>query len=183
MLSSCRPHSIRKEITMPRTHAITAAFVLFVFGVVARASADQVTAWNELGAQAAVAAGQSIPVSRTLAMAQIAVHDALNAIDPRYEPYVFRGTYPGASIDAAVATAAHHALVFAIATGVTIPGFGTLAGQAAAVSLLDQRYAEALAAIPDGASKNDGIAAGAAAAAAVIALRRFDGATALVPYT
>ena len=93
---------------MPRTRAITAAFVLFVFGVVAPASADQVTAWNELGAQAAVAAGQSIPVSRTLAMAQIAVHDALNAIDPRYEPYAFRGTYPGASADAAIATAAHH---------------------------------------------------------------------------
>ena len=168
---------------MPRTRAITAAFVLFVFGVVAPASADQVTAWNELGAQAAVAAGQSIPVSRTLAMAQIAVHDALNAIDPRYEPYAFRGTYPGASADAAIATAAHHTLVFAIATGVTIPGFGSLAAQAAAVSLLDQKYAEALAAIPDGPSKNDGIAAGAAAAAAIISLRRFDGATDVVPYT
>ena len=105
-------------------------------GMVAAAD-DQVTTWNALGAQAAVMAGQTVASSRTLAIEQIAVHDALNAIDPRYQRYVFQASaLPGASADAAVAAAAHDALVGAIATGITVPGFGTLAGQAAAVALL-----------------------------------------------
>ena len=148
------------------------------------AAGDQVSAWNELGGQAALLAGQSIPASRALAIEQIAVHDALNAIDPRYRRYVFHGRAPaGTSVDAAVATAAHDALVGAIATGVTLPGFGTLAGQAAAVALLNARYAEALATIPEGPSKTNGVAIGAAAAAAILALRSTDHATDLVGYT
>jgi hypothetical protein len=63
--------------------------------------------------KAIVANGQNNIVStRTLAMVQVAVHDALNAIDRRYDGYYFEG--PGdtaASPDAAVAAAAHTVLV------------------------------------------------------------------------
>src|SRR5262245_15760200 len=90
------------------------------------AAADPVSNWNSIVSQAALAAGQSPPVvSRTLAIVQVAVHDALNAINSRYEPYAFRGNAPGASVDAAVAAAARDAAIGAIAVG-TLPfiGFG-----------------------------------------------------------
>jgi hypothetical protein len=45
-------------------------------------------------------------------MAHVAVHDALNAIDPRYHPYALSAqATPGASPEAGVATAAHTGLV------------------------------------------------------------------------
>ena len=103
---------------MIRQALFIAAVVLLGAGRTLAAAGDQVSAWNELGGQAALLAGQSIPASRALAIEQIAVHDALNAIDPRYRRYVFHGRAPaGTSVDAAVATAAHDALVGAIATG------------------------------------------------------------------
>jgi hypothetical protein len=86
-------------------------------------------------------------------------------------------------VDAAIATAAHDALVNAIATGITANGFGTLAGQSAAVALLNAKYADALSALPDGPSKTHGVAIGAAAAAAILALRSTDHALTLVGYS
>ena len=43
--------------------------------------------------------------SRTYAMAFSAAHDALNAIDRRYKPYMSDLQAPGADADAAVASA------------------------------------------------------------------------------
>jgi hypothetical protein len=117
-------------------------------------------------------------------MAQIAVHDALNAIDSRYERYAFRGTAPaGASIEAAVAAAARDALVGAIAVGpLPFVGFGNPTLQGNAVTQVNAAYATALRGIPNGSSKNDGVAVGQAAAAAIIARRSTDHATTLVTY-
>jgi hypothetical protein len=100
-------------------------------------AADPVSDWNTIAGQSTVTAGQNgIVASRTLAMAQIAVHDALNAIDSRYERYASWGTAPaGASVEAAVAAAARDALVGAIAVGpLPFVGFGnpTLQGNAVA---------------------------------------------------
>jgi hypothetical protein len=116
---------------------------------------------------------------------QVAVHDALNAIDRRFEPYAFYGEVdPEASSDAAVATAAHDALVGVIAVGpLPFPGFGSPDQQAAAVAFVDAAYAADLEMIPEGEAKTRGIAVGQAAAAAILAERREDGATTLVPYT
>ncbi len=50
-------------------------------------------------------------------------------------------------------------------------------------AILDTAYASALAAIPDGPSKTNGIAIGQGAAAAILALRSADGSTTVVPYT
>src|SRR5215470_15426288 len=112
------------------------------------AATDPVSYWNTIAIQATVTAGQgAIPASRTLAIVQIAIHDALNAIDSRYERYAFAGTAPhGAAVDAAIAAAARDALVGAIAVGLLpFPNFGTPAAQAAAVAQVDAQYVPFLA--------------------------------------
>jgi len=149
------------------------------------AAADPVSNWNAIAVQAIVTAGQNaIVASRTLAIAQVAVHDTVNAIDPRYQRYAFKGSAkPGASMDAAIAAAARDAIVGAIAVGpMPFTGFGTPALQAVAVAQVDAAYASALTAIPDGLPKSDGIAIGQAAAAAILARRSTDHATTLVTY-
>jgi hypothetical protein len=150
------------------------------------AAVDPVSNWNVIALQAAATAGESpIVQSRTLAIVQVAIHDALNTIDPRFERYVFNGSaYAGASVDAAVAAAARNALVSSIAVGVLpFPQFGTPALQAVAVAQVDAAYAAALAGIPDSLAKSDGIAVGTAAGAAIVALRSTDHATTFVAYT
>jgi PAP2 superfamily len=148
-------------------------------------AAARVAEWNVTAVDATLIAGENPTVqSRALAVIQVAVHDALNAIDRRFEPYAFYGEVdPEASSDAAVATAAHDALVGVIAVG-TLPftGFGSADQQAAAVAFVDAAYAADLEMIPEGEAKTRGIAVGQAAAA-ILAERREDGATTFVPYT
>src|SRR5262245_56055114 len=97
----------------------------------------------------------------SIAFAQAAVYDAVVAIEGGYQPYQVRlAQLPDASLDAAVATAAHHVLAHYFP-----------AQQAA----LDADYATALAAVPDGTSKAAGIAVGQVTAAGIIARRQGDG--------
>src|SRR5262249_46437655 len=148
--------------------AAIVSFSAFWTGSVSAAT-DPVSNWNLIASQATLTAGQSsIVATRTLAIVQVAIHDALNAINPRYEGSFSTGRAPtGASVDAPVAAAARDAAAGAIAVGpLPFPGFGTKALQDAAVAQLDAQYAAALASIPDGLSKSDGIAVGQAAAAA-----------------
>jgi hypothetical protein len=107
------------------------------------------------------------------AMAHVAIHDALNAIDRRSRPYAFHGRADrGASPDAAVAAAARNVLV---------PLLGELPDPFpqecidAGVASVEANYAKALEAIPDGPAKSAGVAIGAAAASAILALRAGDG--------
>ena len=133
--------------------------------------------WNENAAKAATAAclhisGNGLVESRMYAMVHAAVNDALNSIDRRSRPYAFDGSASAAaSVDAAVAAAARDVLVSVI---VTLPE--TPECQANGVAQANLLYATALAAIPDGPAKLDGLAIGQAAAAAIIALRAGDGA-------
>jgi len=106
-------------------------------------------------------------------MAHVAIHDALNAIDRRSRPYAFHGRADrGASPDAAVAAAARNVLV---------PLLGELPDPFpqecidAGVASVEANYAKALEAIPDGPAKSAGVAIGAAAASAILALRAGDG--------
>lgn len=116
-------------------------------------------------------AGQPPPVgTQHMAMTQLAVYDAVNSIDRGRRPYLdgLPPAAPGSSIDAAVATAAHHALVgLGIAPVPPLPQVVR--------DRLDTLYADALAVIPDGPAKAGGIAAGAAAAAAMLTERTGDG--------
>ena len=140
------------------------------------ASADVVTEWNAVAANAALAAciaptDNPLHESRMYAMTHLAIHDALNAIDRRSQPYAFRGqAAAGTSIDAAVAAAAHRVMV-------------TLIGQipfppaclAAGIAVVEAAYNGAVATIPGGPAKLDGIALGEAAASAILTLRADDG--------
>ena len=85
------------------------------------AHADEVTDWNATAIDILALSGQNpVVMTRGLAMAHLAVHDALNAIDRRYEPYLYDArSEPGAAPGAAVAAAMRDALVGALA------GFGT----------------------------------------------------------
>ena len=143
------------------------------------ARADEVTDWNIAAIDVLAQGGQnSVEMTRGLAMAHLAVHDALNAIDRRYEPYLYDArSEPGAAPAAAVAAAMRVALIGALA------GFGAPEQQAKAKERVETVYAAALAKIPDARAKQDGIAAGQAAAAAMLTLRKADGATAQVAYT
>ena len=142
--------------------------------------------WNSVAVQATLTAGQNgITQSRSLAIAHIAIHDALNAIDARYQRYALTADVErSASADAAVAASARDALIGAIAVGaLPFTGFGTPATQAAAVAQVDAAYAAMLALIPDGTAKAAGIALGQRAAQAILARRSSDQATTLTPYT
>jgi hypothetical protein len=140
--------------------AVAAATAL---AVPSSAGASAVTQWNLNATNALIAtAGQAPPVAMLhLAMVHGAVYDAVNAIDGGYTPYlVSPDATPFDSQDAAAAAAAYHVLVHLLpAQQPTLQGL----------------YMTSLAAIPDGAAKDGGIAAGIAAANAMIAERTGDG--------
>lgn len=152
------------------THMRAAVLVVVILlAGSAPARADVVLEWNQVLTETLAAQNQN-PFfgSRIAAIAHLAVFEAVNAITADHEPYL--GTVaaaPGASAEAAAVAAAHRVLV-------------TLLPAAAAT--LDVRRAQSLAVIADGQSKADGIAAGEAAAAAMLAARATDGASPMVPY-
>ena len=130
------------------------------------ALADAVTTWNANAGAAAIAAcispvelANPLHESRLYAIAHVAIHDALNAIDRRFRPYAFRGlAYPWASPDAAVASAGRVTLITLI-DQLPVPDSCRLSGRAS----VETAYARALASIPDGSAKASGILIGAAA--------------------
>ena len=104
-----------------------------------------------------------------LAMVQGAVYDAVNAIDGGHEPYLsgLPAAPAGASKAAAVATAAHDVLV-------ALPAIPP-ASPAAMRTSVDELYRVYMLEIDDSPAKDQGVAIGQAAAAAMIALRNSDG--------
>jgi hypothetical protein len=130
--------------------------------LVPSADLDMVLQWNGVTRDAIRTAGTSAPVaSRLLAITQAAVYDAVNALDRAHEVYLVDAlAHPRASREAAVAAAAHRALVT------------FYPGQAAA---LDARLAASLATVPDGKSEDDGVALGRSVADRILALRQNDG--------
>jgi hypothetical protein len=146
-----------------------------------RAAADSVIVWNANAGEAALAAciapaDDPLHESRMYAMTHIAIHDALNAIDRRFEPYAFVGhAQRGASAEAAVAAASRGVLVPVLEQ--LPPPFGPQCIDAGVASV-EADYAAAITAIPAGPARSRGIAVGEAAAAAIVALRAGDGADA-----
>jgi len=145
------------------------ASVLAFLALPASAEDNMVLQWNAIASNSIVVVAAKSPAAAAplFAIVQGAVYDATNAIDGRYAPFaVVAHAVPGASAEAAVATAAHDVLV------------GRLPSQKAD---LDAAYAASLAAIPDGDAKTDGIALGAEVASGWLALRADDGYEAPVP--
>jgi len=133
--------------------------------------------WNAIAVTTALSGNQTMsPGSNTaggmslyLAYTHLAIYNAVNAIDHRFQPYGAEIFAPaGASLDAAVISAAYNALVFYFPDQ--------------SVSLFTQ-YTAALSLIADGQAKDDGVQVGKAAANAIIAMRTGDGRGVSVPYS
>lgn len=127
---------------------------------------DMVMYWNE---KTAAVLGTPMPQpfrTRYFAIIQIAVHDALNNIKPKYQRYaLLNERMQFADPDAAVASAAYWAI-----KGLNRQGSFPI----------DTWYNESLATIPDGESKELGKVLGENAAKAVIANRANDGFTQII---
>ena len=123
---------------------------------------DVVVDWSRIVFEAAMTDDGYVSFmgSRAQPMMHIAMHDALNAIDPRFDQYAYFGRSKGANPIAAAAKAAHDVLV---------------AVYPAQRETLDAELATWLATVPNGSGKAKALTLGAKAAAAIVALRQNDG--------
>jgi hypothetical protein len=150
-------------------NTLTAAVSLSLC-VLSPAMADVVTDWNEKVLSAGNAARQT-PVGQTpavqarnMAMVHLAMFDALNSIEPRYTPYRTQLQVPNTtSREAAASIAAHYLLV------------RLYPAQSKDADVVLQA---ALALVPDGSDKTQGVQLGEKVAAAILMDRSADGADA-----
>ena len=154
-----------------------------VFGASAAPPAEEdataVTQWNLFAVTTLAGlpgpAGGAPPTSQiNLGMVQGAVYDAVNAITPKHHrPYLLDRRFGNtASDEAAVATAAYLVLkniVETVPQSINFPTRGTV------LASLETQYNASKNAVPDSSFKNMGIAAGTAAAEAMIEARQGDG--------
>ena len=150
----------------------------------ATADATAVTQWNLIAVSTITGvpgpglpgpAGGAPPASQVnMGMVQGAVYDAVNAITPKHHrPYLLNRRFGNtASDDAAVATAAYLVLKNIVET---VPQSIAFPTRAALLTSLETQYNASKNAIPDSPFKNMGIAAGTAAAQAMIDARQGDG--------
>jgi hypothetical protein len=131
------------------------------------ADADVVSEWNQIMVNT-TRTQNPFAQARFAAITQLAVFEAVNAITHDYQSYLDAISAPAtASPEAAVAAAAHAVLTNYFP---------------ASAAALDMAFASSLSAIPDGPAKDEGIAVGQAAAAALVARRANDGSGSPIPY-
>ena len=106
--------------------------------------------------------------TRTMAILQTAIYDAVNSIDKNHAPYkvMLPGAPADASPDAAAAAAGHEVLL------TLFPGFQ---------AFIDSEYQQLLSQIPDGAPKSEGVQVGTAVAGQIIQIRTNDGSGVVPP--
>jgi hypothetical protein len=131
-------------------------------------AADMVIQWNEILREAVRTGGTPGPaIGRIMAITQAAVYDSVNALDRTHDVYMVDAlAHPRASREAAVAAAAHQALV---------------AIYPAQAPALDAKLEASLATIPDGKAEDDGAALGKSVANQILALRANDGNDVVLP--
>jgi hypothetical protein len=144
-----------------------------------QADATSVIHWNEVAVNTLAAipgpnGGAPPALQINVGMVEGAVYDAVNAIGPKqHRPYLLKRRFGAkASIDAAVATAAYDVLTNIVSTA---PARAPFPGRAGLLTTLATEYAASLAAVDAGPFKRQGIDAGHAAAAAMLASRVDDG--------
>lgn len=123
---------------------------------------ERITDWNELTFLLAVAEDRLLTLKglRTASLMHLAAHDALNAIDSRFEPFAYRKPAEDADAVAAVLQAA----------------FEVLSSQYPdQMSRLERKLTSELALVPAGPAKTAGRELGRACAAAVVEQREGDG--------
>jgi PAP2 superfamily len=143
------------------------------------AAPNAVTHWNEVATSTLVlmpapAGGAPSALQINMGMTQGAVYDAINAITPKHHrPYLLTRRFSArASEEAAAATAAYAVLHNIVST---VPESIPFTNRGALLDSLAGQYAASLDAIPETPIKRQGIAAGDAAADAMIAARADDG--------
>jgi PAP2 superfamily len=152
-------------------NALTLALFLLIAIAQSARAADAVAFWNETAITAsAVHAGRAAAASPVdLAYVHAAIYDVVVALRGGYRPFaVALDTVPAdASVDAAIASAAHRVLLTLFPSDHVY---------------LDDRYSSALNGIADGQPKTDGIAVGEQVASQLLASRTGDGWNAAVVY-
>jgi hypothetical protein len=152
----------------------TLVVALLALAAPSLARADAVTDWNRVTGDTLLAvpgpAGGAPPaLAINMAMVQGAVYDAVNSIERTHQPYLLGAlSSPFASKDTAVAKASADVLTWILTTA---PPFAT---KPVLLQRVADAYAAAVPAVPD-AAQAAGIAAGTAAADAMIAARTNDG--------
>jgi hypothetical protein len=125
-----------------------------------RSDRNPVIHWNRLANEIFPVDVGPILDSRAMSILHAAIHDAVNGIERRYEPYTADLSFPGASVDAAVAAAARDVMI---------------AMAPAQQQRIDNVYAAALADVQDGPAKEQGVTLGQQAARANLDRRAEDG--------
>lgn len=154
--------------------AVAAALFAVALSLAPAARADIVTDWYDLGYSLTNANPPGGAFStRALALAHLAIHDAVNAVDRRYESYSGEDwkAPAGASIDAAAAGAAHAVYAALYPTQ---------------KALLDAALHAQLAKLPGGAqaaANQQGVQLGREIGERLLASRRDDGSSGSVAYT
>src|SRR5262249_10337303 len=102
----------QKELSMTRTLLL---LIVATVGAAKPSLAQNVVLdGNKIATAASVSQGGKPLATEWVwfAYAQIAVHDAVNAVDRRFKPFYYKGVAPdGASAEAAAIAAAHRVLV------------------------------------------------------------------------
>jgi hypothetical protein len=144
-----------------KTLACLALLAAVLLASVAVARADVVTDVNARAAEIASRHPATPIAVRTMAIVQVSVHEAVSAITGKYPSWrAPLPSAPGASVDAAVASATRTVLL------------KLMPAQQAAI---EADYQAALQAVPDGSAKSGGTAVGERAALAVVAACADDG--------
>ena len=145
---------------MRTSFRIAAAACGMLLSTAALSANDPVLEWNAI--MVSTTSGQNPVVQgRSAAITQLAVFEAVNAIDRDFDPYLGTVRAPRTASAEAAAVAAAHAV---------LKNFFP-----ASAAALDAARDASLLRIADGVPKQQGLAVGEAAAAAMIALRSDDG--------
>ena len=149
-------------------------------GAAGQTASNLVIGWNETLARAALASGiapgpDPLHESRMYAMVHLAIHDALNTIDRRSDPYAMDfGPLPDASVEAAVAVAAYEVAIPVLEELRALPAILEIDVDAAR-AVVQEAYDEAIGQVADGPARTQGMAIGDAAATVILAARTEDG--------
>jgi membrane-associated phospholipid phosphatase len=152
--------------TQVRAQGFLLLMIFFCSGIAVAGGRDRapsgnaVTQWSGVAMEVLPVSPGLLADSRAFAILHAAIHDAVNGVERRYQPYTADLSSPGASVDAAIASAARTVLQ-ALAPGQEVK--------------VEIAYHAALLAIPDGAAKSAGITLGQQAAAANLERRLADG--------
>lgn len=166
MIHTSARRSAGKRILAPVAALLLASAAATPAGAAQLVTGNPALYWSSV--VSSTLAGSPITASRSIAMTQLAIFEAANATTGRrYNSYLNSGAI-GGDTRAAIAVAARNVLVNV---------------NPARTAEYDAALAEALSLIPDSPAKTQGMATGAAIAAATIANRMGDGSNLPVAYT